>query len=107
MAHDEDLSLTVLQGVGLSPVVGALASIAYSRCGRTMTPNSGIDAVLENWQKDLWTISSNRLTVFAASLRWADAVKVVSDVSDLENSVAGVCRGERRRMGRQALIHEP
>ncbi len=43
-------------------------------------------------------MNSKRLAVFAASLQWADAV---SDVSDLGNSVVGVCRGEQRRKWRE------
>ncbi len=45
-------------------------------------------------------MNSKRLAVFAASLLWADAVEV-SDVGDLGNSVVGVCRGERRRKGKE------
>ncbi len=43
-------------------------------------------------------MNSTRLAVFAASMQWADAVKVVGD---LRNSVVGVCRGERRRKWRE------
>ncbi len=57
--------------------VGALAFIAYSRCIRTKAQYSGINAVLDSSQKDLRTMNSNRLAVFAASLQWVDAVKVV------------------------------
>ncbi len=53
-------------------------------------------------------MNTKRLAVFAASLQWADAVKVVSrenpkvsDVGDLGNSVVGVCRGERRKKWRE------
>ncbi len=85
MARDGDLSLAVLQGVGPSPVgflsalsVGALALIAYSRCGRTKAQKSGVNAVLDSSQKDLRTTTNKRIAVFAASLQWADAVKAVS-----------------------------
>ncbi len=50
-------------------------------------------------------MNSKRLAVFAASLQWADAVKVVSRgtprsrTCDLGNSVVGVCRAERRKSG--------
>ncbi len=60
----------------------------------------------DNSQKDLRTMKSNRLAVFAASLQYTDEVKVesrdnpqASDVGDLGNSVVGVCRGEIRRKG--------
>ncbi len=43
-----------------------------------MAQYSGIYAVLDSSQKDLRTMKSNRLAVFAAALQWADAVKVVS-----------------------------
>ncbi len=49
-------------------------------------------------------MNSKHLAVFAASMQWADAVKVVSrvlDVGDLGNSVVGVCRGKRRRKWRK------
>ncbi len=62
-----------------------------------MAQYSGINAVLDSSQKGLRTMKSNRLTVFAASLQWADAVKV----GGLGNLVVGVCRGERRRKGRE------
>ncbi len=58
--------------------VGALASIAHPRRGLTMVQYSGINAVLDSSQKDLRTMKSNRLAVSAASLQWADEVKVVS-----------------------------
>ncbi len=58
--------------------VGTLASIAYSRCGRTKAQYSGIHAVLDSSQKDLRAMNSNRLPVFAASLQWVDEVKVLS-----------------------------
>ncbi len=73
-----------------------------------MTQFSGINAVLGSSQKDLRIMKSNRLAVFAVSLQWADAVKVVSratpqvsDVGDLRNLVVGVCRGERWRKARE------
>ncbi len=47
--------------------VGALAPTAYSRCGRTMAQYSGTNAVLENSQKDLRTIKSNRIRIIAAA----------------------------------------
>ncbi len=37
-----------------------------------------MNAVLDGSQKDLRTMKSNRLAVFAPSMQWADAVKVVS-----------------------------
>ncbi len=37
-----------------------------------------MNAVLNSSQKDLRTMNSKRLAVFAASMQWADAVKVVS-----------------------------
>ncbi len=37
-----------------------------------------MNAVLDSSKKDIGTMKSNRLSVFAASLQWADAVKVVS-----------------------------
>ncbi len=43
-----------------------------------MAQCSGINAVLDSSQKDLRTMKSNNLTVFVASLQWADTVKVVS-----------------------------
>ncbi len=53
-------------------------------------------------------MNSKRLAAFAASMQWADEVKVVSRgtpmffyVGDLGNSVVGVCRGERRRKWRE------
>ncbi len=58
--------------------VGALAPIAYSRCSRTIAQYNVMNAVLDSSQKDVRTIKSNRLAVFAASLQWTDAVKVVS-----------------------------
>ncbi len=88
--------------------VGALASIAYSRGGRTIAQYSGINVVLDSSQKDLRTMKSNRLAVFAASLQCTEEVQVVPretpqvpDVGDLRKLVVGVCRGERRRKGRE------
>ncbi len=43
-----------------------------------MRQQSGVNAVFDSSQKDLRTMNSKRLAVFAASLQWADAVKVVS-----------------------------
>ncbi len=43
-----------------------------------MAQYSGINTVLDSSQKDLRTMKSNHLAVFAASLQWADAVEVVS-----------------------------
>ncbi len=37
-----------------------------------------MNAVFDSSQKDLWTMNSKRLAVFAASMQWADEVKVVS-----------------------------
>ncbi len=37
-----------------------------------------MNAVFDSSQKDLRTMSSKRLAVFAASMQWTDAVKVVS-----------------------------
>ncbi len=37
-----------------------------------------MNAVFDSSQKDLRTMNSKRLAVFAASLQWTDAVKVVS-----------------------------
>ncbi len=37
-----------------------------------------MNAVFDNSQKDLRTLNSKRLAVFAASVQWADAVKVMS-----------------------------
>ncbi len=78
-----------------------------------MTQYIGINAVLGSSQKDLRIMKSNCLAVFAASLQWADAVKVVSratpqvsDVGDLGNLVVGVCRAERWRKGREVSNSE-
>ncbi len=81
MARDGDLSLAVLQGVGPSPVqlyqpavlgrwlpLHILGVVQYSE----------INTVLDESQKDLRTMKNNGIAVFAASLQWADAVKVVS-----------------------------
>ncbi len=68
MALDEDLSLAGLQCIGPSPVGLYQPLDAVERKS----------AVFDSSQKDLRTINSNRLAVFAASLQWADAVKVVS-----------------------------
>ncbi len=54
--------------------VGALASIAYSRCGLTIAQYSEINAVLDSAQKDLWTMISNHIAIFAASLQFTDEV---------------------------------
>ncbi len=43
-----------------------------------MAQYSGINAVLDSSQKDLRAMNSKRLAVFAASMQWADAMKVVS-----------------------------
>ncbi len=38
----------------------------------------GVNVVFDSSQKDLWTMNSKRLAVFAVSMQWADVVKVVS-----------------------------
>ncbi len=85
MARDEGLSLTVLQGVGSSPVglyqpsvLGRWLRVAYSRCGRTMAQYNGINADEDYSVKDRQTMKNNRIVVFAASLQCTDKVKVVS-----------------------------
>ncbi len=50
-------------------------------------------------------MKSNRLAVFAASLPWADAVKVLG-AGDLVNLVAVVYRRERRRKRREVPKRE-
>ncbi len=57
---------------------GALVSIAYPRCGRTITRYSGINAAFGDSVKDWWAMNSNRLAVFAASLQCFDEGKVAS-----------------------------
>ncbi len=102
MARDEDLSLAVLLGVGPSPIGLYQPSVfgrwfyAYSRCGHTNAQYYGINAVFDSSQKDPWTMRSNRLAVFAASLQWADVEPrscrgepLVSDVGDLGSLVVG------------------
>ncbi len=72
-----------------------------------MAKYSRINTVLNGSQKNLRAMNSNRLAEFAAPLQCTDEVKVVSrvpqvsDVGDLGNSVVGVCRGEKRRKGRE------
>ncbi len=62
----------------ISPLcVGALASIAYSRWGRTMVQYSGINAGSDNSKKGRRTVKRNRLTLFAVFLQCTDEVKVV------------------------------
>ncbi len=56
----------------------ALASIAYTRCGRTMTQYRGIKADVDSSENDWRSMTSNRLAVIAASLQCTDEVKVVS-----------------------------
>ncbi len=55
--------------------VNALASIAYSIYGRTMTQYSGINAVLDSLLKDLRIMESNYLAVFTASPQSTEEVK--------------------------------
>ncbi len=67
------LSLAVLQGVESSPVclisalnVGALAYIAYSRCGRTKAPQSGINAALDIYESSSgspWFFTSSKIVL--------------------------------------------
>ncbi len=57
---------------------GKLASIAYSRLGRTMAQYSGIKAAVANSENEWQTIDINRLAVFAVSLQCTDEVKSVS-----------------------------
>ncbi len=72
-----------------------------------MAKYSRINTVLNSSQKDLRAMNSNRLAVFTASLQCTDEVKVVSrvpqisEVGGLGNLVVGVCRGEKRRKGRE------
>ncbi len=58
-----------------------MVSVAYPRCGRTMTQYSGIKVAFENSEKDRRTMNSNRLAVCAASLQCTDDEKVVSCLS--------------------------
>ncbi len=54
-----------------------MASIAYSRCGRTMAQYSGIKTAFDSSEKDRRTKNRNHLAVFAASLQYTDEVNVV------------------------------
>ncbi len=45
-------------------------------------------------------MNSKRLAVFAASVQWADAVKVMSRGNPKVSDV-GVCRGEKRKKWRE------
>ncbi len=54
MARDGDLSLAVLEDVEPSSgvKVGALVSIEYSTCGRSMAQYSGINVAFDHSQED-------------------------------------------------------
>ncbi len=43
-----------------------------------MAQYSGINAVVDSSQKDLMTMKSNHIAVFAASLQYTDEMKVLS-----------------------------
>ncbi len=69
----------VRRDVLISPLrVGALASIAYSRCGRIMVQYSGINASFDNSKNGRRSMKRNRLALLAAFLECTDEVKVVS-----------------------------
>ncbi len=54
------------------------APVEYSRCGCTMAQYSKVKAALDNLENERRAIKSNRLALFAVSLKWNKEVIVVS-----------------------------